>query len=136
MSHLRVYGLCRLGRDPELVHLESGTVLCKFNVVTNEKYKDKETTAWNECIAFGKTGENIAKYFSKGSLIMIGSKLTLDTWEKDGKKHSAHKLVVISWEFTGERTDAKSSSVPPQSPTNDPEADAHAAGMDDDDIPF
>ncbi len=125
MQHLRVIGLCRIGREPEVKTLESGTIICKFNVVTNEKYKGKETTAWNECVAFGKTGENIAKYFAKGSLIMIDGKLTLDSWEdKDGKKHNAHKIMVLGFDFTGERSEQKQDYKPSGSPP------------DDDDIPF
>ncbi len=104
MSHLRVHGLCRLSRDPELKDTAAGGALAVFGVVTNEKYKEKETTAWNECVAFGKTAENIAKYFRKGSLIYIEGKLTLDTWEDDsGNKHSRHKIMILGFEFTGEK---------------------------------
>ena len=86
MSHLTIHGLCRLSRDPELIDTKSGTILVKFGVVTNEKYKDNEDTAWNECIAFSSTGENILKYFKKGDMILIDhGVLTQDKWEKDGR---------------------------------------------------
>ncbi len=123
MSHLTIHGLCRLSRDPELIETKSGTVLVKFGIVTNEWYNDTETTAWNECLAFGKTGENILKYFSKGSLIFIDGVLTQDRWEKDGKKHSEHVIKVLRFEFTGERRD-------------DSPAKQEAPPLGDDSVPF
>ncbi len=124
MSHLRIHGLCRLTRAPELKETKTGT-LAAFGGVTNEKYGDTETTAWNECIAFGKTGENIVKFFGKGDLIYVEGKLTLDSWEdKDGNKRSKHKIIVLGFEFTGGN---KAGATKPEAP---PAAD------DDDDIPF
>ncbi len=125
MSHLRIHGLCRLSRDPELKDTKTGKAFAVFGVVTNEKYKDNETTAWNECIAFGKTAENIAKYFRKGSLIFVEGKLTLDTWTDDsGNKHSTHKILVLGFEFTGEKAIEQKQEKPAAPPASD------------DDIPF
>ncbi len=124
MSHLTTHGLCRLSREPELIETKSGTVLVKFCVVTNEKYKDKEDTAWNECLAFSSTGENILKYFKKGSMIFIDGVLTQEKWEKDGTKHSKHVVKVLRFEFTGEKRD--------DSP---PRQEAPPVG-DDSDVPF
>ncbi len=105
MSHLTIHGLCRLSRDPELIETKGGTVLVKFGVVTNEKYKDKEETCWSECVAFGKTGEAILEYLKKGALIHISGMSTQDKWEKGGKKHSKHVVKVLRFEFTGEKRD-------------------------------
>ena len=118
MSHLRIHGLCRLSRDPELKDTKT-SVLAAFGVVTNEKYKDNETTDWSECVAFGKTAENIVKYFRKGSLIYIEGKSTLDTWKDDsGKTHSKHKILVLGFEFTGEKAgEQKQEKSKPVAPT-------------------
>lgn len=88
-----------LGQDPEIINLESGKMLAKFSIATNDSYKnasgEKVTdTQWHRVVAFGKTAEIIEKYVTKGKEIAIEGKLTTRSWEdKDGMKRYATEVV-------------------------------------------
>lgn len=88
-----------LGQDPEIINLESGKMLAKFSIATNDSYRnasgEKVTdTQWHRIVAFGKTAEIIEKYVTKGKEIAIEGKLTTRSWEdKDGMKRYATEVV-------------------------------------------
>ena len=93
-------------RDIELRTLQNGQSLAKFGMAVNRKYKSKNGDAKEEAlfidvIAWGKTGETIAKYCNTGSSIFIVGRLKLDTWDdKDtGKKRSKIEVVAESFQF-------------------------------------
>ena len=79
-----------VGREPEIVNLESGKKLAKFSVATNENYKNASgervtDTQWHNIIAWGKTAELIEKYVNKGKEVGVEGKLTSRSWDdKDG----------------------------------------------------
>ncbi|WP_452600315.1 single-stranded DNA-binding protein [Pontimicrobium sp. MEBiC01747] len=88
-----------LGNDPEIINLESGKILAKFALATNESYKNATgekvvDTQWHNIVAFGKVAEIIEKYVAKGKEIAIEGKLTTRTWEdKDGMKRYTTEVV-------------------------------------------
>ncbi|WAC01201.1 single-stranded DNA-binding protein [Lacinutrix neustonica] len=88
-----------LGQDPEIINLESGKMLAKFSIATNDSYKtasgEKVTgTQWHRIVAFGKTAEIIEKYVVKGKEIAIEGKLNTRSWEdKDGMKRYTTEVV-------------------------------------------
>ena len=50
--------------------------------------------------AFGKTAENISKYFSKGDRIGVTGHIQLDEYtSNDGERRSRHKFIVDDFEF-------------------------------------
>lgn len=94
MSTLRnkVQLIGNVGREPEIVNLESGKKLVKFSIATNENYKngngEKVTeTQWHNVVAWGKTAELVEKYVNKGKEVGIEGKLTSRSWDdKEGNK--------------------------------------------------
>jgi single stranded DNA-binding protein len=64
-----------------------------------------------DCAAFGKTGENIAKYCRKGRPIFVEGRLRFDAWEdKAGAKHNKLSVVVENFQFVSapdDRTEKK-----------------------------
>jgi len=54
-----------------------------------------------DCTAFGRTAENISKFFTKGRPIFIEGKLRFEQWEdrQSGQKRSKLKVVVDTWQF-------------------------------------
>lgn len=88
-----------LGNDPEIVKLESGKMLAKFSIATNESYKNAEgekvtDTQWHNVVAWGKTAEIVEKYVTKGKEIAIEGKLTTRAWDdKDGNKRYTTEVV-------------------------------------------
>ena len=88
-----------LGNDPEIINLESGKMLAKFSIATNESYKnangEKVTdTQWHNIVAWGKTAQIVEKFVSKGKPVAIEGKLTTRSWEdKDGMKRYTTEVV-------------------------------------------
>eukprot|EP00657_Telonema_sp_P-1_P008385 TRINITY_DN2947_c0_g1_i3.p1 TRINITY_DN2947_c0_g1~~TRINITY_DN2947_c0_g1_i3.p1 ORF type:complete len:107 (+),score=7.69 TRINITY_DN2947_c0_g1_i3:197-517(+) len=73
MSTLRnkVQLIGNLGNDPEIITLDGGKKLAKFNLATNETYKNQKgekvtDTQWHNIIAWGKTAEIVESYVTKG----------------------------------------------------------------------
>lgn len=84
----------RLTADPELRYTQSGVSVCSFTVAVNRKF-DRETTDFINCVAWNKTAEFIAKYFSKGSSICVTGSIQVRTWEdNNGAKRYATELIV------------------------------------------
>lgn len=94
-----VSGIARLIKDPESRQAGSSSV-CKFTVVENKKYKDKETATFLDCESWGKQGEVIQNHFSKGSRIYLVGELEQENWEdKEGQKRSKVKVKVSDFKF-------------------------------------
>jgi len=82
----------RLGRDPEMVYLESGTVKASFPIATNEVYKDREgnrveKTDWHNIVMWRGLAQIAEKYLKKASLVYIEGKLKTRSWQdQNGNK--------------------------------------------------
>lgn len=92
----------RLTRDPELNYAAgTGTAVCKFNLAVARPFKKDETDFIN-CIAFGKTGETIAQYITKGRQLAVTGSIRTGSYDaKDGTKRYTTDVVVDSFEFIG-----------------------------------
>lgn len=88
-----------LGNDPEIINLESGKMLAKFTIATNESYKNNKgekvtDTQWHHVVAWGKTAEIIEKYLTKGKEVAVEGKLTSRSYEtKEGEKRYITEVV-------------------------------------------
>ena len=97
---MKAYGIVRLTRDPELKALSSGSTLAEFGIAWNKKTKDGEDKAnFMEAVAWGKTGDVIVEYVSKGDPLFIEGEITFEQWETDGQKRSKHKLTIYNVQF-------------------------------------
>ena len=126
-----------LTRDPQLSYLPNQTPVVDFGLANNRKWKgkdgnDKEETCFVDCKAFGKTAENINKWFEKGRAILIEGRLQWHQWDQqDGVKRSKLEVVVQSFDFVpdGKQDDGD------YRPTQRQNAAAAAEGTEDD-MPF
>jgi len=87
--------LGRLGQDPELKYIPSGTAVCNFTLATSENWKDKEgnkqeRTQWHRVVVWGKLGELCNQYLSKGKQAFIEGKIETRTW----KIMMARKIIL------------------------------------------
>ena len=96
----KVVLLGRLTKDPELRYAAgSGTAVCRFTVAINRQFKKDETDFIN-CVAFGKTGETITQYLTKGRQIAITGSIRTDSYDaKDGTKMYTTDVIVETFEF-------------------------------------
>lgn len=122
-SYNKVTLVGNLGADPELQVTQTGLAICKLRMATTEKWttdsgEKKERTDWHQIVSFGKQGENIAKFLSKGSACLVEGKLQTDQYEKDGEKRYATKVVAQNVVFlgspNGERTNSSASNPAPK----------------------
>lgn len=132
----------RLGKDPELKYTNSGQAVCNFSLATSRRWtgsdgQKNEVTTWHNIVAWGKPGEIIKEYMSKGREIYIEGRIDNRSYDKkDGTKGYMSEVVVESFQFIGGRGDSapagpSSSSTPP--PASPPPGDL---GEGDDDLPF
>ena len=111
MSTLRnkVQLIGNLGTQPEIINLESGKMLAKFTMATNEHYKNAKgekvtDTQWHNIVAWGKTAQIIEQYLNKGQKVAIEGKLTTKTWEdKEGNKRYMTEVVCNELLMMGDK---------------------------------
>ncbi|MCA9280031.1 MAG: single-stranded DNA-binding protein [Phycisphaeraceae bacterium] len=138
-SFNKVILMGNLTRDAEVRQLQGGNAVAKFAIAVNRKWKGqdgewKESVDYIDCEAWGRSAENIAKYFSKGSPIFIEGRLKLDQWQdKDGSKRSKLGVVVENWTFVDSKGGGGSSGSREQSYAS---ASSGSDSFSDDDIPF
>ena len=79
-------------RDIELRHLPSGMAVAEIGLAINRRWRDtatnemKEETTFVDCTAWGKTAENISKFFSKGKPIFLEGRLRLGHLEGQDRR--------------------------------------------------
>ena len=98
-----------LTRDPELRVTPKGTAICTFSIAVNRKFKDdsggeREEVTYVDIEAWGKSGENISKYVTKGRPLFVEGRLRLDQWEDKTtkEKRSRMKVVLENFQFLGD----------------------------------
>ncbi|HTB79392.1 MAG TPA: single-stranded DNA-binding protein [Opitutaceae bacterium] len=109
MAYLnKVFLIGNLTRDPELRVTPKGTAICQFGLAVNRQFKDesgqtRDETTFVDIEAWGKQGELVSKYLTKGSPAMVEGRLKLDQWEdkQSGQKRSKLKIVLDNVQFLG-----------------------------------
>ena len=98
-----------LTRDPELRVTPKGTPVCQFALAINRQFKMESGESREEVIfvdieAWGKQGETIAKYMTKGRPLYVEGRLRLDQWEDKNtkEKRSRMKVVLEQFQFLGD----------------------------------
>ncbi|MBC2602396.1 single-stranded DNA-binding protein [Puniceicoccus vermicola] len=150
-SYNRVILIGNLTRDPEVRFASGNNAICKFGLAVSRNYttrdgEKREETTFVDIDAFGKVGEILGKYLSKGRPVMIEGRLQLDTWEnKEGEKRSKLKVVCENFQFlgSGRGGDEEGSggggytrSSPPPRESSSRSGGGPAEDFDDEDIPF
>jgi len=117
MSFNKTILMGNLTRDPEIRSLPSGQTVTNFGLAVNETWTDKasgekrEEVCFVDVDAWGRQGEVVLEYFSKGKPILIEGKLKFRTWEADdGTKRSKHSITLDRFSFVGSRDDKGASS--------------------------
>ena len=117
----------RMGDKIEVKTFESGRIMGKVNLATNENYRnaqgDKITdTTWHHLVIWGKQAEILEKYTDKGSEIAVEGKISnRDYTDKDGVKRYITEIVVHEFLLLNSSTR---------------KSDSNSAITDEDDLPF
>jgi single-strand DNA-binding protein len=114
MNINKVVIMGRLTHDPELRKTEAGKSIVHFSVAVNRDYRkdgDKKTD-FIDCVAFAGTADFVAKYFRKGSSIIIeDGAIQTDMYEKDGQKRKSVNVWAKGVKF-GEAKKQESGAAP------------------------
>lgn len=98
-----------LTRDPETRNTPSGQSVTNFSLAVNRTWKGadgqaNEDVSYIDCVAWGKPGEIISQYLSKGRAVLVSGRLDQRSWDdKDsGQKRSKIEVVVEDFNFVGD----------------------------------
>jgi single-strand DNA-binding protein len=136
----------RLGANPEVRSLESGTKVASIRVATSEKYKDRngnqvEATEWHNVVLWRGLADVTEKYLKKGDQVYVEGRIKTRKWtDKDGNDRYSTDIVANEMTMLGGASGGgnsgggQSSSAPAQNQVNEPAA----SSLDDidDDLPF
>jgi single-strand DNA-binding protein len=118
-----------LGRDAELKYLNNGDPICNFSVADSQG-RDKGTIWWS-CTLFGKRGEALAQYLTKGQSVTVVGTITEREWQdKEGAKRKSMDVRVSEIALQGGRKDVEQQEERRQASKPAP------VEMDDQDLPF
>lgn len=111
MNSVQILG--NLVRDPELRYTATSKAVATFTVAATTTYTDyktneaKEMTAFINCVAWNKLGENVGN-LKKGSRVFVEGRLQTRSYEgQDGQKRYVTEVVA---NFVGQALDAGSSN--------------------------
>lgn len=121
-----------IGKDATLRAAGSDQVL-GFSVGSNKKDRNGETTTWVDCSIWGRRGEALAQYLSKGTKVTVVGEL--GTRVHDGKTYLTLRVDHVDFGGSGRggsRGGARDDEEPRQRSNQEP----MATPPDDDDLPF
>ena len=142
-----------LTRDPETRTTPGGQSVTSFSLAVNRSWRgsdgqQQEAVSYIDCTAWGKAGEIIAQYMSKGRALLVSGRLDQRTWDdkETGQKRSKVEVIVEDFNFVdggqggghdgGSAPRTSSSSSASKKPAPPAAADADDQPIDLSDIPF
>jgi len=111
------------GNDPEVRTLDTGAVVARVSLATNESYKDKEgnwqsQTEWHNLIMWRDLAERARDIIKKGSTVYVEGKIQSRKYtDKDGVEKSITDIVVASFRVL-DKKQSDDSRVPSSEPRN------------------
>ena len=138
----------RLGSDPEVRNLESGSVVANFNIATSEKYKNKsgelvEQTEWHRLELWENQAKIAQQYLKKGDQVYVEGKLRTEEYtDKDGISRRSTKVRVTTLTLLGgggkggEKSGESNYSTPSSAVSSPSIANEPIGDSVDDDLPF
>ena len=135
MNHVAL--LANLTRDPEVKFTTGNKAVANLGLAVNERWTDasgerKESVSFIDAEAWGKTAENIGKFFAKGRRILIEGRLKQDQWtdKESGQKRSKVKVIIDTFHFVDSKPGAD------EAPAKAPSKVGSFTPPEADDIPF
>ncbi|MGR9014884.1 MAG: single-stranded DNA-binding protein, partial [Gammaproteobacteria bacterium] len=133
----------RLGADPEVRYLPSGSAVTTIRLATSRRWKDKQTgerkeeTEWHRVVFFNRLAEIAGEYLKKGSQAYVEGRIRTQKWQgQDGQDRYSTEIVADSMnmldsrggsggtaEFGGNQPQS-GYSAPPSRPANQPKQSA------------
>lgn len=133
MMTLTVAG--NVGKDAVLRRTHDDQPVLNFSVAVTKVERGERSTQWVDCSLWGRRGEALAEFVTKGSKVTVVGEAGLV--EHNGKTYMKVRAYDIELQGGGKR---ESDGAPPSprtpAPRNGRQAQPPADNFDDDDIPF
>ncbi len=146
----------RLGSDPEVKSLPSGSTVTNISLATNRNWNDRQTgekheeTEWHRITFFQRLAEIAGEYLRKGSLIYVEGRIRTRKWQdQNGNDRYTTEIIAELMKMLESKSGGTGSfsSTPPNSnhssssqtsSVNTPPDNQQPASDEDfnDDIPF
>ena len=138
LNKVIVQGRCC--RNVELRRTETGTAVASVSIACERDIPNKKTgereTDFLDIVAWGKVGEHLEKYFSKGSMVIASGRLQIRSYtDKDGNKRRAAEVHADNVYF-GDTKKTESNNNSGDYPTSAPAQDFAMLENDDAQLPF
>lgn len=116
-----------LGKNPEVRSTNGGTPVTRFSIAWDEIYltaagEKRERTHWFDVVTFAGLAKSCS-HLTNGARVAVSGRLSQNTWEKDGEKHSRVEVVA-------ERVDFLS----PKKTSDSPATEEHAIEVGGEDL--
>ncbi len=98
----RVMLLGNLGADPELRMTSGGQAVLKMRLATTESFLNRdrvrqERTEWHNVTLWGKRGDALSKFLTKGSRMFVEGRISTSSYEdRDGNKRYRTEVVATN----------------------------------------
>lgn len=117
-----------VGNDPDVHATDDGTIRSRFNVAINRTWNDQDgqrqqDTEWVACVAWGKVGEIVGEYVTKGRLLYVEGRLHTSSWADETTGEKRYRTEVVAQEVIlldsrraddqAEPTDEEAAPAPP-----------------------
>lgn len=108
----------RLCRTPEVRRSGEGdkaTAIARFILAVDRRFKKDggDSADFISCVAFGKTGEFVEKYFHKGMRMALNGRIQTGSYtNKDGVRVYTTDVIAENVEFCESKGESNSTSAP------------------------
>ena len=135
----------RLVRDPERRYTQTNVPVTSFTLAVDRDRKGpngERQTDFIDCVSWGKQGDFVKEWFTKGMMAIVVGRLQSRNWEdRNGNKRVSIEVntdEVTFGETKKARDHAHGSDSVPELPPVDPDALGadDFAPLDDSDVPF
>jgi single-strand DNA-binding protein len=127
----------RVGKDAELRSTNSGEKILSFSVGSDIGYGQNKSTVWLDCSVWGKRGESLAQYLTKGSSVTVIGEFGQRVYtNKSGETVTATtvKVMEVALQGGGQQQPKQDYQAPPSKPRTNSKP-AYDQDLDDE-IPF
>lgn len=122
----------KLGRDAEVRSTQNGDSVCSFSVAVDQRNGREKSTNWFRVSLWGKRGDALAQYLTKGSSVTVSGEFSLSEYEgKPQLNIRANEIALQGGKSDGERSEPRQQSNGNGGPRNN-----FATDDLDDSIPF
>ncbi len=101
----------RLGADPEVRYLPSGSAVTTIRLATSRRWKDKQTgerkeeTEWHRVVFFNRLAEVAGEYLKKGSQAYVEGRIRTQKWQgQDGQDRYSTEIIADSMNMLDSRS--------------------------------